>query len=141
MKALKIAKEVRADLRNELYINVGEPDKNPYGCPIVMGLAILPDARVIPCEVFAEKLNNDIILGDLKKDNLENIWHSPKARRYREYATISKKKGCSTCPYLNLCGSYCIAEIYLKYGVLPPPPEYFRECRSAWRKILMKDLQ
>lgn len=96
-----------------------------------MGFSLLPNAEVIPCEVFAENLNSEVILGNLNYQGVEEIWASPKARKFRNMATISNK-ACNVCPNLNICGSYCIAEIYLKYGELTPPEEYYKECRKAW---------
>jgi len=128
-----ITKELGVNLRNELYIDVGEPEEheNPYGCPLVMGLTILPNGDVIPCEIFAERLNDEVLLGNLINQDISDIWNSPKAKMFRDHACISNKT-CYLCPYLSKCGSYCIAEIYLKYGRLTPPPNYFKECRHAW---------
>jgi radical SAM protein with 4Fe4S-binding SPASM domain len=128
-----ITKELGINLRNELYIDVGEPEGNEkiYGCPLVMGLTILPNGDVIPCEIFAESLNDEVLLGNLINQDISDIWNSPKAKMFRDHASVSKKK-CYLCPYLSKCGSYCIAEMYLKYRRLTPPLNYFKECRHAW---------
>lgn len=132
-RILFISKKLGVNLLDELHVDVGI-DENPYGCPLVMGFTLLPNGDVIPCEVFAENINREIIMGNLVNQSVEEIWESPKAKIFRDAASIVNKKNCNVCPYLDTCGSYCIAEIYLKHKKLAPPREYFRKCKAAWQK-------
>ena len=134
-RATSVAKEIGIKLQNELYLDVGEPHETPFGCPVVMGLTLLPNADVIPCEVFAEAAT-DVTLGNLVRQDLREIWESSKSRAIRDSACIMNKMTCRTCPYLDICGSYCIAEIYLKYRDFQPSTEYFTYCKRAWRHMI-----
>ena len=86
-------------------------------------------------KVFAENLRQEVILGNLLHQTVEEVWNSPKARDIRNAALIKHKKECNRCAYLDLCGSYCIAEMYLKFGNLSPPREYFKMCKKAYGKF------
>lgn len=129
---LLACKRTGVSLLSELHIDIGMPEEHPFGCPLVMGMTLLPDARVIPCEVFGEKISPDVILGDLKEQTVEEVWLSPKAEWFRRAASVANKHICNECQHLQVCGSYCIAEIFLKYNTLRPPEEYFKECKTAW---------
>jgi len=138
-----ISKKLGIGLLSELHLDVGKPDEdeNPYGCPLVMGLTLLPNADVIPCEVFAESLSSKILLGNLINQDITEMWNSPKARMFRDLACVLNKKACSSCSYLRTCGSYCLAEVYLKYKELTPPSGYFKECKMAWKSSLLNPRQ
>jgi len=129
---LSFSKNTGINFLNELHLDIGMPEENPFGCPVVMGFTILPDGKVIPCEVFAENLSPPVMLGDITKDSVDKIWNSTRAKQFRSLASIENRNECSNCPYLTTCGSYCLAEIYLNYGKLLPPKEYFKECKKIW---------
>lgn len=133
-KTIDASSKIGMNLLGEIYIDVGF-DLEPYGCPLTIGLTLLPNADVIPCEVFAENLRQEVILGNLLHQTVEEVWNSPKARDIRNAALIKHKKECNRCAYLDLCGSYCIAEMYLKFGNLSPPREYFKMCKKTYGKF------
>lgn len=126
------SRDAGVDLLDELHIDVGRPEEHPYGCPLVMGMTILPDGLVIPCEVFGESLDDSVIIGDLKGQSVEEIWLSNRAREFRHAACVMNKQYCKTCSFLAACGSYCLAEVYLRYKGFLPPKEYFKECKVTW---------
>ena len=130
-----LTNEIDINVLNETYIDVGF-DTEPYGCPLTIGLTLLPNADVIPCEVFAENLNEKVILGNLLRQDVKEIWNSRRAEEIRKAALVDSKK-CKYCPYLNFCGSYCIAEMFLRFGELYPPEDYFKECRRAYSKLVL----
>jgi radical SAM protein with 4Fe4S-binding SPASM domain len=45
-------------------------------------LVVLWDGRVVPC---CHDYNGMVVLGDLREQSLEEVWSSPKARRFREH--------------------------------------------------------
>lgn len=147
-RAILISKKLGISLLDELhtlkeqrqpYIDLGILESHECsGCPLIMGLTLLPDGEVIPCEVFADRLTSDIILGNLANQDtsIEEIWDSAKARAFREAASLTSKTLCANCPYLRFCGSYCLAEIYIDHGKFKPPSKYFEQCRTTWKKLL-----
>jgi len=130
-----VTSEVGVSVLNETYIDVGF-DVEPYGCPLTIGLTLLPNADVIPCEVFAENLDEKVVLGNLLYQDVKEIWNSHRAKKIREAALIDNKK-CKFCPYLNFCGSYCVAEMFLRFGKMHPPKDYFKECRKVYSKLVL----
>lgn len=132
-----MADKIGTGLLNEIYIDVGF-DSEPYGCPLTIGMTLLPNADVIPCEVFAENLSQEVILGNILHQSVEDVWNSSKARIIRDAALIKNKRECSRCAYIDLCGSYCIAEMYLKFGDIHPPKEYFKMCKKTYNLYFTK---
>lgn len=89
-------------------------------CSILQNrLFVLPDGKVTICEQLY--WNPLFLVGDLKKQSLEEIWQSPKARAIYAMSknTISKNSVCYRCHSYDICikkHRKCIVKITKAYG-------------------------
>lgn len=134
---LNLLDELYSEGSNNFYLNLGMPElEGEYGCPLAMGFSILPNGKVIPCEVFSENLTEEVVIGDIQEKKVKEIWSSPKAKKFRKSAVMSNKEPCQGCDYLSICGTYCLAENYIEYGKLTPPKNFFGSCRKFHDEVL-----
>ena len=111
-KSRKIADEYQIDLKlPNLY-----PDAKKRSCPYVdkSTVVVRSDGKVVPCLEFAYshpmyinthmKEVNEIILGDLKKEKLEDIWNKDVYVKFRETRKnfVKNIPWCGDCPYSTL---------------------------------------
>ncbi len=124
----------------EKYINItaieGDVPKSPktplgMGCNITVGFEIMPSGVVLPCRIFEQNPNRNIILGNIRTNNIFEIWSSPKAKIIRRYAReLCKKIFCPNCKFTHFCPTkYCIAENYLRFGNFIPTGKSLRLCK------------
>lgn len=72
-----------------------------FGCGAAFNfVSLLPDGQVHACRKFPSRI------GDMSRQSLSEIYHSPAARRYRQGCTA-----CSTCSLRRVCGG-CPAVTY-----------------------------
>jgi uncharacterized protein len=75
----------------------------------------MPDGSAFPCNLFAGF--NDFYLGNILKDNIENIWENEILRFFRDvdHKNMCKKNECIHC---LACRGGCPAHSYFFYGTL-----------------------
>lgn len=78
---------------------IGGCDQSPFD-----SVHVLADGRVIVCEVMEK-----VAIGDLKRDSLRTIWHSPAYRAFRLRHVEGLEAACRNCIY--------------KTAYLPAPPQ------------------
>jgi radical SAM protein with 4Fe4S-binding SPASM domain len=78
-------------------------------------IAVMPDGSAFPCNLFAGF--NDFYLGNILKDNIENIWENEILRFFRDvdHKNMCKKNECIHC---LACRGGCPAHSYFFYGTL-----------------------
>ena len=64
-----------------------------------INMAVEPDGTVIPCQSCYEPL------GNILRDDWENIWDHPKCKQFRERGYLPDK--CRSCEQVDLCGGGC----------------------------------
>ncbi|HHY80610.1 MAG TPA: SPASM domain-containing protein [Thermoanaerobacter sp.] len=106
-------------------------DQKVPGCNINVGFEIQPDGNVLPCRIFEQRVDDKIILGNIKSQNIFEIWNSEKAKRIRSYSKrLSKKVLCTKCEFARFCSTnYCIAENFLKFDKFIPSEEDLNKCK------------
>lgn len=100
------------------------------GCNINVAFEILPNGVVLPCRIFEQKMDKDIILGDIKSHNIFEIWNSSRAKKIRNVTSkLREKIYCSNCKFTQFCAiNYCIAENFIKFGAFIPPSSCSQIC-------------
>ena len=73
-------------------------------------------------DIFACPMLDNVIIGNIKKDDIEKIWdESPTLNKVRNLYLLKGK--CRGCKIKNYCGGGCRAISYLKHGdILKPDP-------------------
>lgn len=106
-------------------------DQKVPGCNINVGFEIQPDGNVLPCRIFEQRVDDKIILGNIKSQDIFEIWNSEKAKRIRSYSKrLSKKFLCTKCEFARFCSTnYCIAENFLTFGKFIPSEEDLNKCK------------
>lgn len=98
-------------------------DKHFYGgkCIMLKQLAfVLPDGKVSACEQLY--WHPQFIIGDLKKQSIEEIWNSPKAWELFNLGQSSfcKESACSHCKIFDFCNlenhRRCFVKVIKAYG-------------------------
>lgn len=104
--------------------------KMEKGCNINVAFEILPDGVVLPCRIFEQKLDKNIILGNIKSRNIFEIWTSSRAKIIRNATLrLREKIYSSTCTFAQFCAiNYCIAENFIKFGEFIPPSTCSQIC-------------
>jgi radical SAM protein with 4Fe4S-binding SPASM domain len=112
----KIANEYQVDLRlPSLY-----PDAKKRSCPYVDGnvAVIRSDGKVVPCLEFAYshpmyinahvKHVSEVIIGDLRREKLEDIWNKESYSTFREIrrSFVKNIPWCGDCSYSTNGGCY-----------------------------------
>jgi radical SAM protein with 4Fe4S-binding SPASM domain len=75
----------RWDFTDEYLATLGEHDSPGYTPPCHLpktSVVVLWDGRVVPC---CHDYDGDVVLGDLKRQRLTDVWASPAARRFRNH--------------------------------------------------------
>jgi len=138
-EAIQKILSLKEKFRSKLYIGLHKfplgtaEEMGLKGCLMTASFSILPNGHVIPCPYLTRHL-----LGNLLTQSVEEIWNPPKSKKFRNLAILKQREKCMKCPYLNLCGSYCISELWLKYGILNPSEEFFNICKEKWEKYMQK---
>lgn len=82
--------------------------------------SILWNGDVVPCSLI-----RDIILGNVKKESLSDIWESsPQLKAYRKAfddPDVATAEPCHSCKYRDRCGRGCRAQAYNVSGKLTDP--------------------
>lgn len=106
-------------------------DQKVPGCNINVGFEIQPDGNVLPCRIFEQRVDDKIILGNIKSQDIFEIWNSEKAKRIRSYSKrLSKRFLCTKCEFARFCSTnYCIAENFLTFGKFIPSEEDLNKCK------------
>ena len=86
------------------------------GCNIGGAFAVQPNGIVLPCRIFEQRVTEDIILGDLSKQDILEIWEAKRFKQARDLvANIGEYfNECKACSYFNICSyPHCIARAYI----------------------------
>lgn len=108
--------ELTEEEKNKFYT----PFKNIFCAANYSSLFILPDGKVTICEELYWK--ERFIIGDLKKQTIEEIWNSKKAvdLYYISKTCIREQSPCKSCDLFEKCryeyGGVCWKEIIKAYG-------------------------
>ncbi len=79
-------------------------------------LAVEPDGSVIPCQSHYK------VIGNMLRDDWEEIWENPECVRIRELGFVGD--ACRSCPLLNVCRGGCPLEAEVRpYPIKPPEVE------------------
>ncbi len=125
-------KELCPDINDIIYVNrkiieLGDkyPDISICGdirstnkCAIPFSFAVLPNGDVIPCEVFELRLNEEVIMGNIKNTPIEKVWNSQKSKDIREKSKDFTKVeiSCKRCNLFNYClTNLCFAYNYIVF--------------------------
>lgn len=73
---------------------------------------VYPDFTVYPCTCLT-----DFPIGNLAKQNLEEIIHSENAQKFLKYK-VKKNSSCASCKYLSYCNGGCIGMSWNYFGQL-----------------------
>lgn len=91
-------------------------------------LVVAPDTAIYPCDAF-KQIRAETIVGasefsSLNRHPLRDCWErSEYLQVVRQAILDSPKEPCSSCPIYSQCGSGCLAQKYLRYGVLTKNPD------------------
>ena len=88
--------------------------------------ALQPNGDITPC-VFIP-----IVLGNIRKDDLLNIWHDSEV--LKKIRARDEFIGCSNCKYINICGG-CRARAYSYFGDLQGPDPGCIINNKYWRML------
>ncbi len=91
-------------------------------CGIGAGVAIQPNGNVLPCRIFELAPTEEVILGNIAKQNLLEIWNSTKANNIKNYADNMERSTitCKMCEFYNLCSyPHCLARAFISSPNLP----------------------
>lgn len=96
------------------------PNKN---CAALFQMTILPDGSVVPC-ILAEQVFSDLVLlGNIKKNTLKEIWESKKSREMRKkilkFSNEVKRSRCKDCSLSKFClANQCLIYNYILFNKL-----------------------
>jgi radical SAM protein with 4Fe4S-binding SPASM domain len=76
-------------------------------------IAVMPDGSAFPCNLLAG--SRDFFLGDIFRDGIEKIRHSPVLGYFRDRRTENPCER-KECPHFETCGGGCPAHRYFFFG-------------------------
>jgi len=76
-------------------------------------IAVMPDGSALPCNLLAG--SQDFFLGNIFRDGIEKVRHSPVLRYFRDRRTENPCEH-KECPHFETCGGGCPAHRYFYYG-------------------------
>ena len=91
-------------------------------------LVVAPDAAIYPCDAF-KQIRAETIVGSsefsfLSRHPLGDCWEKSEYLQVVRQAILdTPKEPCNSCPVYSQCGSGCLAQKYLYYGVLTKNPD------------------
>lgn len=91
-------------------------------------LVVAPDTAIYPCDAFkqirAEIIADSSEYSVLNEHSLVDCWEKSKYLQIVRQAILAQpKEPCDTCPIYAQCGSGCLAQKYLHYGILGKNPD------------------
>lgn len=91
-------------------------------------LVVAPDAAIYPCDAFkqihAEAIADSPEYSVLNQYSLSDCWEKSKyLQTVRQAILTAPKEPCGSCSAYSQCGSGCLAQKYLRYGVLDKNPD------------------
>lgn len=97
---------------------------------------ILANGDVTFC-ILSNQNFSDLILGNIYKSSLREIWFSEKTRRLFDQADVNKHEVCRRCEYKYLCGGICpfsrkFHEVNLTRQGIPDCPRYQDKKFRTW---------
>jgi len=103
-----------------------------YVCTFPSMLGIDANGDVAPCDGLFSFRN--FILGNIRKDSLENLWNHPLMKKLRSIEKNNLKGVCRKCKYLSFCMGGCRARAFIEYGNFKAPNPL---CQSFYNKNLL----
>jgi radical SAM protein with 4Fe4S-binding SPASM domain len=103
-----------------------------YVCSFPSLLGINANGDVAPCDGLLKY--KELILGNLRKKSLSEIWNHPIMKRLREIKPEEIEGVCQKCKYLSFCMGGCRARAYLEYENFkaPNPLCQFFYCKNVF---------
>jgi len=92
------------------------PSQFRDSCGIGAGFAIQPNGNVLPCRIFELAPTKEVILGNIAKQKLLEIWNSSKAKNMKNYVDSLAKSAiaCKMCKFYNVCSfPHCLARAFI----------------------------
>lgn len=91
-------------------------------------LVVAPDTAIYPCDAFkqinAETIADSAEYSILNQYSLMDCWEKSKYLQVVRQAILAEpKEPCNSCPIYSQCGSGCLAQKYLHYGILGKNPD------------------
>lgn len=106
-------------LLSELGIFSPREKDNVYGCHMIKRhMTILSDGTVLACRRFYDKI------GQIKKDNLFDIYSSPGAQKYLDFSNFIKCKNCFLVKQCRGCPAVAFGETGNSFG---PDPQCWKK--------------
>lgn len=93
---------------------------------------------ILPCSLLSGE--KEFHLGNVRKDNLEDVWRSASIYDFFRNTTAEGMEVCRNCPAKYLCGGGCRADAYLTHGDLLGPCSDCKDLLFYYDMILDRGL-
>ncbi|MCL6451774.1 MAG: radical SAM protein [Acetobacteraceae bacterium] len=94
-----------------------------------LGVYVLADGRVVPCDLIATLVTPSEVLGNVHEQSLPEIWNGERIRAFRQ-PRVSHPV-CLSCKTLALCAGGCRVRAFVAYGDQNQPDPLCPKLRSA----------
>jgi radical SAM protein with 4Fe4S-binding SPASM domain len=116
----EMSRQLQSEYEGRMFVEIVHPyEAWERGEVVVCGagittLTVFPNGSVGMCELLED--DPELIIGDVRRDDLRSIWHSARAEQLRRLAPGRARGACASCPELLYCRTGCWSMSHVCYG-------------------------